>query len=122
MARLSDPTRPAAYVALVPAIAKVAREFGYAVGVHGSMATDLDIVLVPWTDEAGDAADVVEAIRLLVGGKKKKHDVLPQEKPHGRLAWSYYLTEEGANSYGAVGPYLDISVTPKGKHPKRKGQ
>ena len=113
--RLNDPTRAAAYVALVPAITKVAREFGYATCVHGSLATDLDIVLVPWTEEAREAHEVVEAVRLLIGGKKAKHDVLPTKKPLGRLAWSFFLTEEGANSCGGGAyPYVDISVTPRG--------
>ena len=119
MNRLVDSTRAAAYVALVPAITKVAREFGYATCVHGSLSTDLDIVLVPWVEDAGEPDDVVEAIRLLIGGKKAKHDVLPQKKPLGRLAWSYFLTEEGANSFGGGSyPYVDISVTPRGHHPK----
>lgn len=119
MNRLVDPSRAAAYVALVPAISKVAREFGYAAAVHGSLSSDLDIVLVPWCDEATDAESVVEAIRLLIGGKKGKHDLPPQKMPLGRLAWSFYLTEEGVNSYGgAANPYVDISVTPKGAHPK----
>lgn len=121
MNRLCDPSRAAAYVALVPALSRVAREFGYALAVHGSLATDLDIVLVPWVDQASDPAEVVEALRLLIGGKKGKHDVQPQEKPLGRLAWSYYLTEEGANSYGGGShPYVDISVTPKGAHPPKE--
>lgn len=119
MGRLIDPMRAAAYVALVPAITRVAREFGYATCVHGTLSTDLDIVLVPWVDESAEPDAVVEAIRLLIGGKKGKHDVLPTKKPLGRLAWSFYLTEEGANSYGGgAHPYVDISVTPRGHHAK----
>lgn len=114
MSRLVDPTRAAAYAALVPSIVKVAREFGYCCAVHGSFTTDMDLLLVPWVENAADAASVVEAIRLLVGGKKGKHDVQPHEKPHGRLSWSFYLTEEGANSFGGgANPYIDISVMPK---------
>lgn len=110
--RLIDPTRPAAYAALVPGISKIAKEFGYCCAVHGSMATDLDIVLVPWVNEAKPADDVVEAIRLFVGGRKRKHDVLPQEKPHGRKAWSFYFCEDSSFS-GVGGPWIDISVTPR---------
>jgi hypothetical protein len=116
--RSIDASRAPAYCALVPAITKVAREFGYAVAVHGSMTTDLDLVLVPWVDEASPAEDVVEAIRLLIGGRKRGCDVLPGTKPLGRLAWTFYLTEEGAKSYTATHPYIDISVTPRGESPK----
>ena len=115
MPRLVDPTRAAAYVALVPSITKLAREFGYACAVHGSMSSDLDIILVPWVEDAKEPEEVVEAIRMLIGGKKGKHAVLPTVKPHGRLSWSFYFHEEGVDSYGgAAYPYIDISVTPKG--------
>ena len=114
--RLVDINRPAAYVALVPAIAKIARQFGYAAAIHGSMASDLDIVLVPWVEDAAPANDVVEAIRLFVGGRKRKCDVQPFEKPLGRLSWTFYFTENGVNGYGTTEPYLDISVTPRGCH------
>lgn len=116
MKRSLDITRPAAYAVLIPPITRLAREFGYAVAAHGSMTTDLDLVLVPWVDEAREPAEVVEAIRMLIGGKKKKHDVNPTKKPNGRLAWSFYFTDEDAADYTSGGPYIDISVTPKGSH------
>jgi hypothetical protein len=121
MARLNDPTRAAAYAALIPGITKVAKEFGYCTAIHGSMSTDLDIVLIPWVETASEPGEVVEAIRLLMGGRKGKHAVLPEKKALGRLAWSFYLTEEGANSYGGQSyPYVDISVTPRGAHPEEE--
>lgn len=110
--RLVDPTRAAAYCALVPSISNIAREFGYAVGVHGSMNTDLDLMLVAWTEEATPPEDVIQAITAYVGGSKRRVDVEPYPKPHGRLSWTIYLTQEGVESHGVVGPYLDISVIP----------
>ncbi len=118
--RLLDSTRAAAYCALVPAITKVAKQFGYATTVHGSMSSDLDIVLIPWVEDAHSPEDVIEAIRLLIGGQKRRSDVQPLEKPLGRLSWAFYLTEEGKTGYGATEPYIDISVTPRGKHRRRK--
>lgn len=114
--RLVDPTRAAAYCALVPGISKIAREFGYACAVHGSMASDLDLILVPWREDCNEPFEVVEAIRLFVGGDKRKCDIEPYEKPCGRLSWNIYLTQAGVDSYSVEGPYIDISVTPKGKH------
>lgn len=52
-----------AYAALVPLFAAVARPLGYAIAVHGSMRRDLDLVAVPWTDDAAPAENLVEAIR-----------------------------------------------------------
>ena len=76
------------------------------------MTTDLDIVLIPWVENAREPADVAEAIRLLIGGKKGRGDVNPYTKPHGRLAWAFYFTDEDAQEYSHTGPYLDISVMP----------
>lgn len=119
MNRLLDPTRPAAYVALIPTISKIAREFGYACAVHGSMSTDLDLILVPWADHAGEAQDVVEAIRLAIGGKHGRYDSgKPVNRPFGRLVWSFYLQEQDERDYGGTLPYVDISVTPKEFSPK----
>jgi hypothetical protein len=117
MKRSFDTNRPAAYAVLIPVITRTAREFGYAVAIHGSMTSDLDIVLVPWVEDAREPEDVVEAIRLLIGGKKRVYDKPPEKKPLGRLAWSFYFTDEDAAAYSTDGPYIDISVTPRGVHP-----
>jgi hypothetical protein len=101
------------YSHLIP----IARECGYALGLHGSMQRDLDLIAVPWTDEAKDAYDLVCAIRDAVCGHiidewdfvscrdeedfKKRN---PTIKPHGRLVWDIQL---------GGGIYIDLSVFPK---------
>lgn len=84
------------------------------------MATDLDLILVPWEESASEPQAVIDAITALVGGKKRRVDVEPYEKPLGRLAWTIYLTQEGVESYAVEGPYIDISVTPRGSHPPKE--
>jgi hypothetical protein len=110
--RLVDPSRAAAYCALVPSISNIAREFGYAVGVHGSMHSDLDLMLVAWTEEATPPEDVIQAIMAFVGGSKRKMDMGPLQRPHGRMSWTIYLNQEDVDFHGTNGPYLDISVIP----------
>lgn len=103
------------YAKLMPLLVKRAREHGYALAVHGSMATDLDLVAAPWTEDAVDAETLVESICELVGGKINRWGsedfcweacVSPAEKPHGRRAWSIYLSDSFS------GPYIDLSVMP----------
>lgn len=107
---------------VLPAVQKAARECGYAVGLHGSMERDLDLIAVPWTPDAKGAAELVEAVRCAVSGfiietgtPGAKYDaaadkfvpavvVNPAAKPHGRLAWSIQLG-------GAA--YVDLSVMPR---------
>jgi len=107
---------PLGYVSLLPALIRAAKAKGYALAVHGSMRRDLDLVAVPWTEEAAPALDVAEAIIKASGGflrerpAKEEHPEGwpgtrdPAQKPHGRLAWSIHL---------GGGPYIDLSVMPR---------
>ena len=73
------------------------------------MATDLDLIAVPWVDDAESAESLVESLRAAVNGSFREIDPNLALKPHGRRAWSIYLNDEGC------GPYLDLSVTPNDK-------
>ena len=105
---------------LLPALREVARRFGYALAVHGSLEWDIDLVAVPWCENAPDG--LVEAIFLAVnaiegwvtwpGGWTEKETwpapvgslPNPDRKPHGRLGYSIIL---------GGGPYIDLSVMPR---------
>ena len=110
-----DPVAPT-YAWMVQHLAAVARKFGYAIGLHGSMARDLDLIAVPWTESAAPAETLVEAIRDAVGGfirndpptQGNKWDLTtrsPSDKPHGRRAWSIYFSGHRF--------YIDLSVMPR---------
>lgn len=98
----------AAYAALIAPIRKVARQFGYAVAQHGTLARDIDLVAIPWTDEAVDPLLLVEAIAELVKGYEggsfgSISPDSPSDKPHGRRAWSIH----------GWAFYIDLSVMPR---------
>lgn len=92
----------------------VAKEHGYALGVHGSLERDIDLIAAPWTEQASEPAALIEAMRLAVDGYIRNdphHDKYdetatnPIQRPHGRLAWSIYP---------ATGvTYFDVSVLPR---------
>lgn len=70
---------------MYPELAEIARKHGYALAVHGSLARDLDLIAIPWTEDAGAPIDIVNEILskfavTLVG------DV--GQKPHGRTAYT----------------------------------
>lgn len=113
------PAMAAFYAQYLPALTKRAREHGYCLAVHGSMATDVDLLAVPWTPDASPAEDLVESIRSTVDGHiPTSNDPAaaddpysdffknPVERPHGRRAWSIYLNPDG------WGPYIDLSIMP----------
>jgi len=96
-----------AYAPLIPVLTAKAREHGYAVGVHGSMNFDLDLLLVPWTDFATPRLHVLAALAESVG--LDPATILgPEEKPHGRLAHIFPLGN---------GLALDVSVMPRKEPP-----
>jgi hypothetical protein len=109
------------FIALLPALTEVANVHGYALAVHGSVQRDIDLIAVPWTEDAKDATTLVSAISSAVGGSMKETRVgfkqSPETKPHGRIAWSIYMAEGAHES-----PYLDISVMPLVKTCKKKVQ
>lgn len=105
------PSVPAIYAAMMGLIVDAARPLGYAVAPHGSLARDLDLIAVPWLEDAESAEDLVEAICSAVGGvvapSYKMGDGRnrnPAEKPHGRRAWTIIL---------GGGPFIDLSVMPR---------
>ncbi len=117
------------YIALAGILRTVAREHGYALGVHGSLATDMDLIAAPWVDDAKPAEALIEALRECVGGFMNNGPFTscsgclvagvlvdcphvagmhnPSTKPHGRRAWSIHLAAD------FCGPYLDVSVMPR---------
>jgi hypothetical protein len=106
---------------MVPHLTKVARECGYALALHGSMVRDLDLIAVPWVDDAKSPEELAEALRAAVDGKidtlahvgwdgpdsEDPHKSIrenPTQKPHGRRAWSIYFSGRAF--------YIDLSVMP----------
>ncbi len=101
--RFGPKVRPIAYVCHLPRITAKAREYGYAIAVHGSLQHDFDLVAVPWSEVASDADTLLKAICEVTGGFMLSHEKATQ-KPHGRLAWIIHL---------GAGLYIDLSVMPR---------
>ncbi len=117
-------TRAPLYACLYPGLCDIARKHGYALAIHGSMVTDLDLVAIPWTEEAGDPEKMVKDLKGLVDAclypellerygmsEENQRKALegvggpcPHPKPHGRLAWTLHLDQ---------GSYVDLSVLPR---------
>lgn len=107
---MKQSTRAPAYACIYHGLAEVARKYGYALAIHGTVLTDLDLIAVPWTDAATDAETVAEAIKIHCGkcgvnlDEFGKEHMEPTQKPHGRLAWKFHMTAGGS---------VDLSVLPR---------
>ena len=95
------------YISILPKIREVAKKSGYAVGVHGSMERDLDLIAVPWIDKRVLPATLARRISNAIVGKEywKGFNSLQQwkNKPNQRKAISIMI---GANAY------IDLSIVP----------
>lgn len=111
------------YANLLPVIRQIARDHGYAVGVHGSMVTDLDLMLMPWVENVQPVHTCIVAIAKACGGffpmggshKVGEKWVLsdnPGVKPHNRFSWTI--------AFGGAA-YLDISVVVPKEVPNLSG-
>jgi hypothetical protein len=98
--------RPLCYMLLLQWLTDAANKCGYALGLHGSMNRDLDLIAVPWTKEAICADQLISALVEASGGFLLKDAVTvnPEFRPHGRLAYAIQLGR---------GLYIDISVMPR---------
>lgn len=107
--------RAAAYVAIYPTLLQIAKDHGYALAVHGSVHRDFDLIAVPWIEEASDPLTLIEAFKEATATVTHHEDAdylvpdcRPTSKPHGRIAYSLHVTNDGM-----YGGYLDISVLPR---------
>lgn len=96
--------KPGFYACLYPELRKIAIECGYALGIHGSMGRDMDLIAVPWVEHPKPEEELVDRMCEAVGGTiygplyGKKGD-----KPHGRMTYTFSILGSW---------YIDLSVMP----------
>lgn len=98
------------YRSRLPAIRETAKEHGYAIGVHGSLRRDLDLIAAPWREDASGADTLAAAIHhAACGFTQSKYQW--EQKPAGRVAVSMpicWTHRHGVLSDG----HIDLSVCP----------
>lgn len=88
-------------------IREIARSCGYAIGEHGSKERDLDLIAVPWTEEAVDVATLIATLaKALETPSGPTRIIGPEAKPWGRVSYTLHLN----GWYKAI----DISITQRG--------
>ncbi len=97
------------YSQLLPKIRRAGKNMGYAIAVHGSMQRDLDLIAVPWVEDAQPVEELVAMIAKAVSGfvigdvSSAGKLELPTQQPHGRRSWNICW---GGNAF------IDLSVMP----------
>lgn len=96
---------PVYAAALYPQLAEIAREHGYALAVHGSLARDMDLIAVPWVDQPSEPQVVVDAIISQFSIRQLKVPEKWETKEHGR--------EVTTLSIGFGECFIDLSFMPR---------
>lgn len=108
------------YLGILDDVRAAARAMGYAIGVHGSLSRDLDLIAAPWRDDAKNADDLAMAIAFAVNGVCATQAA--ETRAHGRRLYIiYFQSKEGK----VPGAYIDLSVMPTAEpfpkdHPELK--
>ncbi len=106
------PERPApSYAMIYPMLCEIARPLGYALTLHGSMNRDMDLVAIPWVDDAKEPEALVEAIRERIEGFTDWDKDPGSKKPHGRRCWLIWF--KGVDFAMGGGCCIDLSIMPK---------
>jgi len=113
--RIHDKTElEAFYRRIIPTISAAAREYGYAIGVHGSLQRDLDLIAAPWREGACDHETLARVVHKAACGLVSESYTW-EVKPGGRYACSFPVcwtekseTFKRETSLGCI----DLSVMP----------
>lgn len=97
--------KPVFYAVLYPSMRKAALECGYALALHGSMQADMDLIAMPWVEEAKSPRELVKALDECVGATVWKDYKWKRKtiKPHGRVCYTISIMGEY---------YIDLSIMP----------
>ena len=95
--------RPAFYACMWEDIRQCAMDCGWAVSLHGSLASDMDIMAMPWVDNAVAFKEMVDRVSKLFKDNylSSQYTITYSEKPHGRVVATIPIWADF---------YLDIST------------
>ena len=88
------------YEKVLPLIREAAKKLGYAIGLHGSLERDLDLIAVPWEETFCAPDELAHAVQRAASGSSGAWPE-PIKKPHGRLGYVLHI---------GVYAYIDLSI------------
>lgn len=99
---------------VIDEVREIAREHGYALGVHGSMREnrDIDLIAVPWTRKARACSSLVKAVGELPYLLRRVDGEFARSirRAWGRQGFVFYVRFR----HGTCPAYVDLSVMPRG--------
>ena len=93
------------YAIWYPTLSEIARKNGYALAIHGSLARDMDLILVGWTNNVKSVRTVIHKFCEILNCKS----LPPIKKPLGRERYRLFFDTKEYD-----GAYLDVSCILQG--------
>jgi len=95
--------KAAFYACIYEYLRKVAIQQGWALGLHGSLNSDMDIMAMPWTEDAKPVEEMIQALSdCFIDNVWKDHHIRPcYNKPNNRVVYTMSIWKDF---------YLDINV------------
>ena len=96
--------RAAFYASMSDDFRQAAMDCGWALALHGSLNADMDIMAMPWVEDATSADVMIHHIIDTCFGDSRMLKILQpikEQKPHGRIAYAVPIFSDF---------FLDISV------------
>ena len=88
------------WVFTFPKIREIAYHCGWAIGVHGSITNDLDLMAMPWIENPTSADELAERIQNAVDNQGRKYVKTCGEKPNNRVVYTIF----------AGNTYIDMNI------------
>lgn len=91
------------YASIYSDLKKAAMNCGWALGLHGSLASDMDIMAMPWTEDAKPVDEMIQALSdcFIDNPWKDQHMIPHYDKPNNRVVYTMPICSDF---------YLDINV------------
>lgn len=91
------------YACIWPDIRDKALDHGWALGLHGSLSNDMDIMAMPWTEDAVPAREMIEALcECFTDHKELSESIsISNNKPNNRTVYTIPIWADF---------YLDINI------------
>ena len=95
--------RAAFYACMWNDFRQAAMDCGWALGLHGSLASDMDIMAMPWTENATSADDMIKYMieKCFCGNRIAEFEKHDGVKPNKRVVYTISIFADF---------YLDINV------------
>lgn len=98
--------KAAFYASIWDDLRNAAMDNGWALGLHGSLSNDMDIMAMPWVEDAKPVDVMIKALSdcFTESPFKEQHLVAHNTKPHGRTVYTMSIWAD---------LHLDISIMSK---------